>query len=155
MKKKYQRDKHTKKHNYISNFITRVLLSIIVFFSILIYTNNKDNLKTFKKYAIDTHFSFAKINKVYNKYLKVIVPTKEKSITAFKEEDTSLKAYENGYIKDNQDNDVNALKEGIIVNITKDYFLVSKPLPSAPIWEFHSRIVKPSSVVILDRKSVV
>ena len=123
MKKTYSNryNKYTKKNNYVNNFITRVLISIIVFFSILIYTNNKENLKTFKKYALDSHISFAKINKLYNKYLGVVVPTKKEAITAFKEKsDTSLKAYENGYIKNNKNKDVNAIKEGIVVSITKD-----------------------------------
>jgi len=123
MKKNYRSryQKNIKKKSYINSFITRFFLSIIIFLSILIYTNNRENLKLFKKYAIDKHISFVKINNLYNKYFGELIPIKkDKTISVFKENnDYKLTKYENGYIKSNKNKDVTILKEGIVVSINK------------------------------------
>ena len=116
--KRNKRGKDDKLNKYINGLITRLLISIIVFFGVLIYTNNSSNLRIFKKYVIDSHLSFSKMNNLYNKYLgKVVLVKQEKTKTVFNETSSELKPYKNGYIKINKNKEVKALKEGIVVKI--------------------------------------
>ena len=119
-KKVRKKRSEAKANKYVNNLISRLLLSIILFFGILIYTSNSSNLKLFKKYFVESHLSFAKINKLYTKYLGTPIPIKKsKEIAVFKEKNENrLTPFENGYIKINKNKSVTALKEGIVVKIS-------------------------------------
>lgn len=118
--KQYNKTNLNKTNNYVNNLISRLLIAIILFFGILIYTTDSKNLKQFKKYFVESHLSFSKINKIYSKYLGSPLPiSKTKSVAVFKENSgEKLKEYGNGYVKENKNKSVTALKEGIVVKVS-------------------------------------
>lgn len=60
---------------YIKNFITRCLISIILFLSISIICNFSDkNLLWFKNNIYDNNINFSFFNKLYNKYINKYLP---------------------------------------------------------------------------------
>ena len=72
MKKKGKQNKRTK---YINNLFSRVLISIILFLSSIIFIkSSNDNLLMYKDYVFERSFKFATLNKFYKKYLGSILP---------------------------------------------------------------------------------
>lgn len=69
-------------NNYVNKLITRLLVSLILFLSILSLTNyNKDFRKIIKAEVLEKNIDFNKVVKVYNKYLGKILPMEETAET--------------------------------------------------------------------------
>lgn len=104
-----------------NNFITKILLSVILCFSSLIYIKKDEkNLEYYKQYVFSNTFSFSKANKFLNKYLdNNILNTSTSSETAmvFDETiETTKEKYENGVkLKYSNLNAVKLIESGIVV----------------------------------------
>ena len=73
-------NKESKTNKYVNNLISRLLISVILFLTIISITNFKsDYRKLFKKIALDRNLSFNKITNTYNKYFGKIIPLKEET----------------------------------------------------------------------------
>ena len=71
-------NKESKPNKYVNNLISRLLISIILFLSIISITNFKSEYrKLFKDIAINRNLSFNKITNMYNKYFGKVIPLKE------------------------------------------------------------------------------
>lgn len=111
------------KNKRSNNFITKILLSIILCFSSLIYIKKDEmNFKKYKSYVFEKTFSFGKVNKLLNKYLdKNMLSLKQEGESAlvFGEiEEMPKQIYENGVkFKYSQNNPVKTLESGIVVYI--------------------------------------
>lgn len=97
------RDKGKSESNkYVNNLITRILLSIIIFFGVIIFRNySSNNEKLYNKYYVDNNISFSRFTKYYNKYFGKIIPMKEnKTSPVFSEKMKykSLSSRDNHYI---------------------------------------------------------
>lgn len=119
-----QKNDNNKLNNKKSNnFITKVLLSIILCFLSLIYikSDNK-NYDNYKKLFFDNTFSFSKSNNILNKYIdkKLLgVITEDNSLMVFNDNiEHSREKFENG-IKFKYSNltPVNSIESGIVVFI--------------------------------------
>lgn len=100
----------TKFRKYANGLITRVLLSVIVLFMVLILTNKNNIVKGFISNDVMTYnIPFNKVTNLYNKYFGSIIPIKNEgteSMTVFNEklEYGEVKSYKDGYeliVKDN------------------------------------------------------
>ena len=73
-------NKESKTNKYVNNLISRLLISVILFLTIISITNFKsDYRKLFKNIALDRNLSFNKIINTYNKYFGKIIPLKEET----------------------------------------------------------------------------
>lgn len=73
-------NKESKTNKYVNNLISRLLISVILFLTIISITNFKsDYRKLFKNIALDRNLSFNKITNTYNKYFGKIIPLKEET----------------------------------------------------------------------------
>ena len=73
-------NKESKTNKYVNNLISRLLISVILFLTIIFITNFKsDYRKLVKKIALDGNLSFNKITNTYNKYFGKIIPLKEET----------------------------------------------------------------------------
>lgn len=82
--KKKKREQGVKKD---SLWMSKILLSIIVLLSSLIYINySESNKEKFKKNIFETNISFAKFNSIYNKYFgDVKIDKDEETVLTFNE----------------------------------------------------------------------
>ena len=106
VKKRIREKRHNYSNNvksrYVNLLITRLLLSVIVFFSVLIVTNYSIKARDFiKEKALKENISFSHITNLYNKYLGFVFPIKEnvEDTTVFNEkiEAKSIEPYREGY----------------------------------------------------------
>lgn len=124
-KKTGNSNKDNKKHKVVYNFITKVLLCLIIFISLLITVKVKPVLKDeIYKYVYENHFSFAKVNEIYRKYFGSVLPFDNIAPTAEEEVFNEKLAYkESSLYKDGVKLDVNtnylvpAMESGIVVFI--------------------------------------
>lgn len=107
--------KSQKKKRYLSNLLTRILITIILIFGILIIINtNPEVKKKIDKYVFKTNFNYAYINKIYNKYFLNL--TKEKTLLVSKENLPNYKKYEDGFVKTiNKHEKIKNLSSGVVV----------------------------------------
>ena len=104
-----------------NNFITKILLSIILCFCSLIYIKKDNkNLENYKEYVFSDTFSFAKANNILNKYLdKKLLSSvnNEETAMVFNENIETLKEkFENGTkIKYSNLTAIKNLESGIVV----------------------------------------
>lgn len=117
----YNKKEDNKKKS--NNFITKVLLSIIMCFCSLIYIKKDDkNLELYKNKVFAKTFSFSKANNILSKYLdkELLKPEKnESTIMVFNEHEETIKEnYNNGIkIKYTQNNPIKLIESGIVVYI--------------------------------------
>lgn len=108
IKKQIKHNRHNRdsnnvlKNRYVNALITRIILSIIVFFSCLIVTNYSKKARILVKDKILTeNISFSKITNLYNKYLGFAFPIKNnlETTTVFNEKivSQSIEPFNNGY----------------------------------------------------------
>ncbi len=70
-----KQNKQSKRSKYINNLFSRVLISVILFLSSIIFIkSSNDNLLMYKDYVFERSFKFATLNKLYKKYLGSILP---------------------------------------------------------------------------------
>lgn len=112
------------KTKYVRNLITRVLLAVILFLTILIVMNLSDDVKSFINVdVLKENISFSKVSNLYNKYFGNVLPIKEEGLeskTVFNESITynKLTDYKDGYELTVSDNYiVPIIKSGIVVFI--------------------------------------
>ncbi len=126
MKNSYEYGLNNKKKpkSIISKYITKILLSLILFLaSIIFIKSNTKNLLLYKEYILTDSFSFNKANKIYLKYLSKVWPVnnKEKSAetkTVFKEQKfyTDITPYKNGFkLVINKPYNIPNITSGIVV----------------------------------------
>ena len=117
-------NKDTNFRKYANGLITRVLLSVIILFIVLILSNRNDKIKGFiDKDVMTYNIPFNKVTNLYNKYFGNIIPIKNEgteSTTVFNEklEYNDIKSYKDGYelsVKDNYL--VPIISSGIVVFI--------------------------------------
>ena len=108
---------------YIKSFITRVLISIIIFLAIGIFCNLSDtNLIWFKNNIYNNNISLRFFNNIYKKYIDKYIPFDVKTESVMTDSDkllfTSKKDYLNGVSLDVGKNyNVYTLCGGIVVYI--------------------------------------
>lgn len=108
-----KKDKSIKNNNYITNLITRSLITVILVFSTLIIINLSPNSKAFiKKHFFTTNYNFHHFNKLYNKYFLNINKNPKKVLSVFNEKENCVK-YKDG-CKMKKTNIAN-LESGIVV----------------------------------------
>lgn len=100
----YKRNKDdSDSRKYVDFLITRVLVSVIIFFVAIILTNTTEfGSKFIKEKVLKEHMSFSNIANVYNKYFGNIVPFEDlvkDDQTVFQEELTyeSIENYKDGF----------------------------------------------------------
>ncbi len=110
--------------NYINSLIIRILISIILFFTLIIFMNTNEEVNNFvKEEILSENISFTKIKNIYNKYLGNIVPFDNLVKTdrqVFKEELVydSIEAYKDGFILNVKTNYiVPVITSGVVVFI--------------------------------------
>lgn len=114
-----------KSNNKKSNkFITKILLSIILCFSSLIYIKQDEkNLENYKQYVFSETFSFTKANNLLSKYLdnNFLNTSSEETAMVFDEViETTKEKYENGTkLKYSNPNAVKLIESGIVVYVGK------------------------------------
>lgn len=111
-----------KNNNHSSNFVTKILLSVILCFLSLIYIKKDDNnLEKYKNFIFNRTFSFDKINRFLNKYLdkNIVNSKKSESIMVFKtDEEIEKIKYEHGVkLKYTENNPIELLESGIAVYV--------------------------------------
>jgi stage IV sporulation protein FA len=122
-KKKVVPEKNTKANKYINFLITRILLSLIVFFASIIFINSSSSNETlFKDKVLTQNISFTKITNLYNKYLGNVIPkiTNVEDNTVFNETLSyeKIENYKDGYSLSVSDNYlVPIITSGIVVFI--------------------------------------
>lgn len=105
----------------LNNFITKVLLSIILCFCSLIYIKKDEkNLENFNKYIFSDTFSFSKANKLLSKYLdkKLLssVNNKETAMAFNENLEITKEKFENGMkLKYPNLTAVKSIESGIVV----------------------------------------
>lgn len=92
--KNSKKQKNNKK--YISNLLTRTLITIILVFGVLIIVNfDKDFKPKLEKYLFKTNHNFSSINKIYNKYFANVIDTsKETALASLEKNKTDINKYE-------------------------------------------------------------
>ena len=113
-----------KPNKYINNLITRILISVIVFFGFIIATNGSSKISKFvSDDVLKKNISFSKITNLYNKYFGNVLPFKDitdEANTVFNETLTyeSIKNYKDGYQLEVKENYlVPVITSGIVVFI--------------------------------------
>ena len=115
---KYLGENKTNKSNKYKTIITKILLSLIVLFSSLIFTSiSDDNLVVFKKYVFEDTFNFMEFKNIYDKYTAFSKGDSNSKLVMSSELDyESSKPYLNGEsLKVGMDVPVPALSSGIVV----------------------------------------
>ena len=85
------KNKNNKKNNknskkYVTNLLTRSLITIILVFGVLIMVNfDKDFKSDLEKYLFKTNYNFSSINKLYNNYFADFLKTSKDSVAVFEE----------------------------------------------------------------------
>lgn len=121
------KNKRNKKNNkdskkYVSNLITRTLLTVILVFGVLIMVNFDKDLKSkIEKYLFTTNHSFSSINSIYNKYFADLTSKTKDSVAVFNEkekteEKESVTKYKDGVRKKvDKGENIKLLNSGIVV----------------------------------------
>ena len=118
------------KIKYINNLISRVLISVIIFLSLMITMNLSDEVKVFvNEKILKENISFTKISNMYNKYFGKVLPINEtglesKAVFNEKIKYDNLTNYKDGYELEVTDNYVvPIIRSGIVVfaGIKDDY----------------------------------
>lgn len=115
----------TKMNNkYVSNLITRLLISLIIFFASIIFINsNENNKKIFSEKILTSNIPFSKISNIYNKYFGEVLPlkdVKDETLTVYNEtlNYKSLENYKDGYeLMVDENYLTSAINSGIVVFI--------------------------------------
>ena len=106
------------KKKWVSSFISKTLICLIVLFSSLIYTSYSDkNLKLFKSKVFDNTFDFASFKNTYQKVggsPKVI--SEEKMVSSTNFDYANRKKYQNGWeITLESETPIKAISSGVVV----------------------------------------
>lgn len=115
--------KKNARSTYISKLFSRVLISVILFLSSMIFINYSDKNKAlFTKYAFEQNFKFNFFTEWYNKYFGDVLPVPEipEDNLVFNENIAykKIETYENGFVLEvNSNYLVPVLKSGIIVYV--------------------------------------
>ena len=121
------KNKRNKKNNkdskkYVSNLVTRTLLTVILVFGVLIMVNFDKDLKSkIEKYLFTTNHSFSSINSIYNKYFADLTSKTKDSVAVFNEkekteEKESVTKYKDGVRKKvDKGENIKLLNSGIVV----------------------------------------
>ncbi len=118
-------DTKSDRQKYITGLISRILLSIILFFSLIIFSNTSNLGENFiREKVLQDNISFTKIKNLYNKYLGSVVPfeniIKNDATTVFNEKLTYEKIdnYKDGFELQVQKNYlVPIINSGVVVFI--------------------------------------
>lgn len=112
------------KKKYINNLISRTLIAVIIFSSLIIVMNMSDDVKSFvNNNILKENISFTKISNIYNKYFGKVLPINESGFeakTVFNEKlaYNNLVDYKDGYELSVTNNYiVPIIKSGIVVFI--------------------------------------
>lgn len=123
----YKAEKSNRTSSKLSKYITKILISIILVFSSLIYVkSNEKNLNIYKKYVFSNSFSFGKANKSLLKYINFFpITTKETTKTVFEvnnQLEAEIERDDNGTkLNYGKNTVIKSLTSGIVVYIgTKD-----------------------------------
>jgi len=116
--------KKTEIKKYINGLISRLLISVIVFFSCIIFINsNKQNRDLFNTQVLSNNISFTKITNWYNKYFGDVLPIKgfgKDTETVFNEKIiySEIENYKDGFaLKVEENYLLSSVSEGIVVFI--------------------------------------
>lgn len=115
--------KNSDRSNYINKLFSKVLISVILFLSSMIFINYSDsNRELFKKYVFEESFDFSFFTNTYNKYFGSVLPVDEvpNDSLVFNENITynSIDKYRDGYVLSVGSNYlVPVLQSGIIVYV--------------------------------------
>lgn len=120
----FEKKDENDKQKYITRLISRILISIIVFFGLIIFSNSTEvGEKFIKDKVLQENISFTKIKNLYNKYLGNIVPFEniiKDDTTVFNEKITyeEINNYKDGYeLKVKKNYLVPIINSGIVVFI--------------------------------------
>ena len=120
------KNKNNKKNNknskkYVTNLLTRSLITIILVFGVLIMVNfDKDFKSDLEKYLFKTNYNFSSINKLYNNYFADFLKTSKDSVAVFEEKEKTedYKKYKDGVAKQiGKNEEIKLLNGGIVVFI--------------------------------------
>lgn len=120
------KNKNNKKNNknskkYVTNLLTRSLITIILVFGVLIMVNfDKDFKSDLEKYLFKTNYNFSSINKLYNNYFADFLKTSKDSVAVFEEKGKTedYKKYKDGVVKQiGKNEEIKLLNGGIVVFI--------------------------------------
>ena len=120
------KNKNNKKNNknskkYVTNLLTRSLITIILVFGVLIMVNfDKDFKSDLEKYLFKTNYNFSSINKLYNNYFADFLKTSKDSVAVFEEKEKTedYKKYKDGVVKQiGKNEEIKLLNGGIVVFI--------------------------------------
>lgn len=120
------KNKNNKKNNknskkYVTNLLTRSLITIILVFGVLIMVNfDKDFKSDLEKYLFKTNYNFSSINKLYNNYFADFIKTSKDSVAVFEEKEKTedYKKYKDGVVKQiGKNEEIKLLNGGIVVFI--------------------------------------
>ena len=117
-----QKEDDNSSRSYVNSLISRILLSVIVFFAAIIFANStKIGNEFIRETVLKENISFTKIANIYNKYFGSIVPF-DKVIrddqTVFNEkiQYESITNYKDGYeLKVNKNYLVPTINSGVVV----------------------------------------
>lgn len=118
-KKNKKNNKSNKK--YLSNLLTRTLITIILIFGVLIMVNfDKDFKEKIDKYLFQTNYNFSSINKLYNNYFADIFNSSKDTALVFDEKEEKKQEeytkYKDGVVKEiGKNEEVKLLNGGIVV----------------------------------------
>lgn len=110
------------KNKKLSNFISKILICLIVLFTSLIYTSKSEsNLKLFKSKVFDNTFNFSKFKKYYQKLGGVPVNSEKEKLVSNTELDyLNAKKYKDGYVIDLlSETPIKAISSGVVVFVGK------------------------------------
>lgn len=117
-----QREGDNNASNYVNSLISRVLLSVIVFFGAIIFMNStKVGNEFIKETVLKENISFTKIANIYNKYFGDIVPFEkvmkdDKTVFNEKIQYESITNYKDGYeLAVNKNYLVPIINSGVVV----------------------------------------
>lgn len=104
----------------VIRYLYKILIVIIITLILLIIMKSNNGFKAdFYKYVYDTNFSFADVNKLYNKYFKTIYEKKEsENVMIEKLAYNSISAYKDGAkLVTDKDYSIPIQESGIVVYI--------------------------------------
>lgn len=111
--KKHNSNDYDKNRKYINNLITRLIVSLIVFFAVLILTNFNSKAKEYiKDDVLKNNISFTKVSNFYNKYFGNVLPIKDVGSTT-----------QMVFNEDILFNDIKNYKEGFEFSVNENYIV--------------------------------
>lgn len=142
---KIKNNKKSNRSTKLKNFISRVLITIILVLVSVIYINKSDkNLLLYKDHIFGNDIELGKFNKFYKKYLGNIFPYKESAIkttnTVFNEINnyTSIKKFNNGFNLKVETENISTIQSGIVVFVgdKEDYnkTVIIQGIDGVDIW---------------------